>query len=132
MQAGAIYGASITGLPNDLRFYSGGGGTVRGQEYQSLEIDLGGGVSSGGRSFLGLQSEVRYRVTDNIWAVGFADWGHISADSTPGSGGESHAGAGLGIRYDTGIGPIRVDVGVPVSGPDDGGFQVYIGVGQAF
>ncbi|MEM9343047.1 MAG: autotransporter assembly complex family protein [Pseudomonadota bacterium] len=132
VQAGAIYGASITGLPNDLRFYSGGGGTVRGQPYQSLEIDLGGGVSSGGRSFLGLQSEVRYRVTDNIWAVGFADWGHISADSTPGSGGESHAGAGLGVRYDTGIGPIRLDVGVPVGGDTDGGVQVYIGVGQAF
>ncbi|MEL6801938.1 MAG: BamA/TamA family outer membrane protein, partial [Pseudomonadota bacterium] len=47
--------------------------------------------------------------------------------------GDSHSGAGLGLRYDTGIGPIRLDVGVPVSGPGDtSGFELYIGIGQAF
>ena len=57
----------------------------------------------------------------------------IGADSVPGSDGESHAGAGIGLRYNTGIGPIRVDLGVPVSGDDDGSsFHIYIGIGQAF
>ncbi|MEL6642889.1 MAG: BamA/TamA family outer membrane protein [Pseudomonadota bacterium] len=131
LQFGAITGASITGLPNDLRFTSGGGGTVRGQEYQSLQIDQGGGLLSGGRSFLGLSGEVRTRVGENIQVVTFADWGQIGPDSLP--DGDSHAGAGLGLRYDTGIGPIRVDLAVPVSGDDDASaFQLYIGIGQAF
>ncbi|MBT8454763.1 MAG: BamA/TamA family outer membrane protein, partial [Alphaproteobacteria bacterium] len=130
---GSIVGASITGLPNDQRFYSGGGGTVRGQDYQSLDIDLGGGLRSGGRSFLGLSTELRAGVTDTISVVGFVDWGQISEDSLPGSSGESHAGAGLGLRYETGIGPLRVDLAVPISGPDDGpDFALYIGIGQAF
>ena len=56
----------------------------------------------------------------------------ISADAGF-SDGESHAGAGLGVRYNTGIGPIRVDLGVPVSGPGNpSGLQIYIGIGQAF
>ena len=133
VQLGSITGASITGLPNDLRFYSGGGDTVRGQPYQSLDVDLGGGATTGGRSFLGVQSELRGRVTDNIWIVGFADWGMIGADSVPGIDGKSHSGAGIGLRYNTGIGPIRVDLGVPLGGPDpDQSFQLYVGVGQAF
>ena len=130
---GSITGASLTGLPNDLRFYSGGGDTVRGQSYQSLGVDLSPTVTTGGRSFLGLQSEIRQEVRENIWIVGFADWGMVGADSVPGSDGESHAGAGIGLRYNTGIGPIRVDLGVPVSGDDDGSsFHIYIGIGQAF
>ncbi|MDU8942627.1 autotransporter assembly complex protein TamA [Ovoidimarina sediminis] len=133
VQFGSITGASLTGLPNDLRFYSGGGDTVRGHSYQSLGVDLAPGVTTGGRSFLGLQTELRQEVRENIWIVGFADWGMIGADSVPGVDGDSHAGAGIGLRYNTGIGPIRVDVGVPVSGEDDGSsFQIYIGIGQAF
>lgn len=133
LQMGAIFGASVTGVPNDLRFYSGGGGSVRGQEYQSLGITLPGGADSGGRSFLGLQSELRARITDTISVVGFYDWGQVSADSTPWGEAESHSGAGIGVRYNTGIGPIRLDVGFPVSGEQDGDdFQLYIGVGQAF
>jgi translocation and assembly module TamA len=133
VQAGSIMGASITGLPNDLRYFSGGGGTVRGQEFESLFLDLGDGLLTGGRSFLGLQSEIRAKVADSIQLVGFYDWGTISEDSLPGSDGESHSGAGLGLRYLTGIGPLRFDVGFPVSGPDDtDSFQLYIGIGQAF
>ncbi len=105
---------------------------MRGHEYQSLDVALPGGGRSGGRSFLGLQSELRGKVSDNISLVGFFDWGFISEGSTPGADGESHSGAGLGLRYDTGIGPIRLDFAVPVGGPSTNDFQVYIGVGQAF
>ncbi len=133
LQAGSIVGASLTGLPNELRFYSGGGDTVRGQDYQILDVSLDDGRDSGGRSFLGVQTEVRRKVTKNISVVGFYDWGFIGADSWMGSDGESHSGAGLGLRYATAVGPIRVDLGVPVSGPDDASaFQIYIGIGQAF
>lgn len=133
VQLGSIVGASITGLPNDERFYSGGGGTVRGQDYQSLDIDLGNGVESGGRSFLGASLELRALVRDPFSIVGFFDWGIVGRDSLPGGDGESHSGAGLGLRYDTGIGPIRLDVGVPVDGtPGGSDFHLYVGIGQAF
>ncbi len=135
LQASSIMGADVTGVPNDLRFYSGGGGTVRGQRFESLGIVLPDGSESGGRSFLGLQTELRAQITDAISVVGFYDWGSVSEDSFPSSGDRSHSGAGLGIRYNTGIGPLRLDVGFPLDSDDeddDGGLQLYIGIGQAF
>lgn len=131
LQFGSIIGSSIRDTPPDLLFLSGGGGTVRGQPYQSLGVDVAG-ARTGGRSFLGLSGEVRARVTDKIQAVAFYDAGYIGPDSWIGDGGDWHAGAGLGIRYKTGIGPIRLDVATPVSGPGGDGFQIYVGIGQAF
>ena len=72
-------------------------------------------------------------VTDRISVVGFYDYGFIGPDSFFSDEGDDHAGAGIGLRYDTGIGPIRLDIGTPASGDDQGqSIQVYIGIGQAF
>lgn len=132
VQLGALWGPSLTESPPFYRFYSGGGGTVRGQDYQSLGIDVGGN-RTGGRSFMGVSGEIRKGVTDDIDVVGFVDWGYVGAEEFPDFSGESHAGAGLGLRYNTGIGPIRLDVATPVSGPgDSNGAFVYVGIGQAF
>ncbi|TCP42269.1 autotransporter assembly complex protein TamA [Rhodovulum marinum] len=130
-QMGSVLGASADGVPPAMLFYSGGGGTVRGQPYESLAVDLSGGDRIGGRSFLGLSAEARFDVTGAIGLVAFADAGFIGPDSWVGDG-EWHSGAGLGLRYDTGIGPIRVDVAAPVSGETGDGLQIYIGIGQAF
>lgn len=132
VQFGTILEAPLEGVPNDDRFYSGGGGTVRGHDYQSLGIDLNG-RSSGGRSFLGLSAEARVGITRAISGVGFVDFGMIGRDSLPDASSDSHAGAGIGVRYDTGIGPIRADIAVPVSGDVQGDdIHLYIGIGQAF
>lgn len=132
-QLGSVYGPDLADAPADYLFYSGGGGTVRGQPYQSLGVDLGGGNIVGGRSFLGLSAEARLQVRDKIGVVAFADAGYIGAEEFIDGSGTWHSGAGLGIRYATGIGPIRFDVAVPTSGPETGeDFQVYIGIGQAF
>mgnify|MGYP003665567433 FL=1 len=132
-QLGSVYGPDLSVAPADYLFYSGGGGTVRGQPYQSLGVDLGGGQTTGGRAFAGFSAEARVMVTDVIGIVGFADAGYIGAEEFFDGSGEWHSGAGLGLRYDTGIGPIRLDLAVPTSGPDTGeNFQVYIGIGQAF
>lgn len=130
-QLGTIAGASIDGVPPGMLFYSGGAGTVRGQSYQSLTA-MWGGVETGGRSFAGFSAELRGDVTDSIQAVGFADTGYISRDAWGAGDGKWHSGAGLGVRYMTGIGPIRLDVATPMD--DDAGkdFEVYIGIGQAF
>lgn len=133
-QLGSVYGPSLSSAPADFLFYSGGGGSVRGQEYQSLGVDLGSGREVGGRSFIGLSSEVRVKTGQSLSVVGFYDAGYIGREQFPnGSDGLWHSGAGLGVRYDTGIGPIRVDLGFPVTGPGkQSGFEIYIGIGQAF
>ena len=132
-QLGSVYGPDLSVTPADYLFYSGGGGTVRGQPYQSLGVDLASGDTVGGRSFVGLSAELRVQATDKIGIVGFADAGYIGEEEFYNGDGEWHSGAGLGLRYKTGIGPIRLDVAVPTSGPDTGeNVQVYIGIGQSF
>lgn len=131
-QLGSVMGASLSKTAPDFLFYSGGGGTVRGQPYQSLNVDQGGGTASGGRSFLGLSAELRAKMTDSISVVGFADAGYIGKESLYDGSGRWHSGAGLGLRYDTSVGPIRLDVAGPLTGSTGNGIQVYIGIGQAF
>ncbi|MBU2994637.1 autotransporter assembly complex family protein [Octadecabacter sp. 1_MG-2023] len=132
-QLGAIFGADAENVPSSYLFYSGGGGTVRGQSYQSLAVDLGGGDEIGGTAFVGAQLEARVGVTDTIGLVGFYDAGYIGSDPLNLGEGDWHSGAGLGVRYDTGIGPIRLDLATPTSGDDAGKqLEIYIGIGQAF
>ncbi len=131
LQFGSLIGPDLAEAPPFYLFYSGGGGTVRGQDYQSLAVGSGA-TRSGGLSFAGVSAEARVSVTETIQIVGFYDWGYISPESDF-SGGDAHAGAGIGIRYNTGIGPIRLDIAAPVSGDTDASnFYIYVGIGQAF
>ncbi len=133
IQGGSIIGASALGAPRDELFYSGGGGTVRGQPYQSLGITVNtpdGPVETGGTTFLGGSLEARFRVNDTYGLVGFFDIGSVS-DSGFGRG-DVHSGAGIGLRYATGFGPLRFDLAGPVSGSTGSGLQLYVGLGQAF
>ena len=127
---GSVVGSDLSETPPGLLFLSGGGGTVRGQDFQSLGVELPNG-RTGGRSFVGLSTEVRQDITNTIGIVGFVDFGFVSADSDF-SDGESHSGIGLGARYKTSLGALRVDIGLPLTGDDDGGFDIYIGIGEAF
>ncbi len=132
VQVGSVMGASSADVPPEFLFFSGGAGTVRGQPYQSLSVNLGGGLEIGGRSFLGLSGEVRAPVSEKISAVAFVDAGYIGEDSIGFDNGEWQGGSGFGIRYDTGIGPIRLDVGTPLDSDAGSQFEFYIGIGQAF
>lgn len=132
-QIGSLIGAQSGDVPADFLFYSGGGGTVRGQAYKSLgDVDQGGN-DTGGLSFAGAQLEARVDVTETIGVVGFFDLGFVGTTALPLEDGDWHSGAGLGLRYNTGIGPIRVDIATPTSGDDAfGSAQLYIGIGQSF
>lgn len=136
VQVGEIVGASLLGTPRDMLFYSGGGGTVRGQPYQSLGVttidDQGRKIRTGGAQFLGASVEVRTMVTENIGIVGFADFGQISSEGFTDQDAQYQSGAGIGVRYNTSVGPVRLDIAGPMAGDTGDGVQFYLGLGQAF
>ena len=75
--------------------------------------------------------EARAKVTESLGLVGFFDIGRVDARQFF-KAGDWHSGAGLGLRYATPVGPIRLDVALPVGGSTGAGAQVYVGLGQAF
>ena len=131
LQFGTVLGSTVASTAPDLLFFSGGSGTVRGHSYQSLSFDSGG-IETGGRSFIGFAGEARVKVSEAISAVAFYDAGYIGGNSWIDDTGSWHSGAGLGLRYQTGIGPIRLDIATPITGDSTRAIQYYIGIGQAF
>jgi len=139
-QIGSVMGSDLLASPTDFLFHSGGGNTVRGQPFQSLGVqvqgDFGAGAQvadTGAASFLGAQLEARLAITDTIGAVAFYDIGYVDAESLPTGDGDWQAGAGIGLRYSTPIGPIRLDLATPASGDNAGqSLELYIGIGQSF
>jgi translocation and assembly module TamA len=131
---GQILGASRGRVPATERFYVGGGGSVRGYPYQSLTPLDDNNDPTGGLSVVELSFELRGRLTDTIGAALFLDGGRAYANDTPDPGEDLYWGAGVGFRYYTPIGPIRLDVAVPLQDREgvDESFQIYISIGQAF
>jgi translocation and assembly module TamA len=131
--AGSLTGSSLDDIPANLRFYSGGGGSVRGYAYNSLG-PLGPDNSViGGRSFFETSAEVRVKVTETIGVVPFFDAGNAFAANIPDFKAPLQMSAGLGLRYYTAIGPIRVDIAAPINRRDgDKPVAVYVSIGQAF
>lgn len=129
---GSIAGATQFELPPDQRFYAGGSATVRGFRYQSVGPRFADGNPIGGTAIDAATIEFRQRLFGDFGAAAFVDAGQVNAGNTP-FGGELRVGAGLGVRYYTLIGPIRLDVAVPVNRLHGGdAFEFYIGLGQAF
>lgn len=136
LQLGTVVGSALLDTPPDYLFYSGGGGTVRGFPYQSMgvtqQVSPGVTITTGGQSFAAVSAEFRARIADKFGAVVFYDAGFIGDDELWSGTGQWQTGAGIGARYDTGFGPVRLDLAMPISGPGADGLQVYIGIGQAF
>ena len=130
---GSLIGASRADVPADLRFYAGGGGSVRGFAFQKAgELD-DQNDPIGGRSLFEFSGEVRVRVTETIGVAAFVDAGAAFTSTLPDFDDELRIGAGPGIRYFSPIGPLRLDVGFPVNPRNsDDAFQLYISIGQAF
>lgn len=130
---GSIVGESRDALPEDKRLYAGGGGSVRGYGFQRVGPLDADGEPIGGRSSIELGLELRVRVTETIGIVPFVEAGNVYEPSLPDLGSGLLYGAGLGLRYYTPIGPVRLDVAVPLDRrPSDDAFQIYISLGQAF
>lgn len=136
LKLGTIVGAEIAELPPDQLFFAGGGGSVRGYAYRNIGVNVdrdGDSYVIGGRSLIESSVEARVRITDTIGAVGFVDAGYVGEESFPDFAEDLRLGVGAGIRYNTGLGPIRLDVAVPLDRTDDDpSFAFYVGIGQAF
>ncbi|WP_394698976.1 autotransporter assembly complex family protein [uncultured Cohaesibacter sp.] len=133
LSAGTILGASKSDVPADRRFYTGGGGSIRGYAYQAAGPRDSEGSPEGGRSFAIASAEARVRVTDTIGLAAFIDTGGAFDGMMPGDGGKWYTGVGAGVRYLTPIGPLRLDVAVPLEKVDgEPQYGVYLGLGQAF
>lgn len=131
---GTIVGASADRIAPTRRFYAGGGGSVRGYGYQAIGPRDLNNVPTGGRSLGEVSIEARYRFgsMNQFGIVPFIDAGTISADPWP-SIKEMRIGAGIGARYYSSFGPIRVDVATPLNPqPGDSPIGVYVSLGQAF
>ena len=129
---GDAAGATQFALPPDKRFYAGGSATVRGYRYQSIGPQFYPGRPEGGTALAAGTVEYRQRILSNYGFAAFVDAGAVPANGPPFAD-AWRIGAGLGGRYYTPIGPIRVDVAfplTPIHGSD--AFELYIGIGQAF
>ncbi|MFA4892243.1 autotransporter assembly complex family protein [Brevundimonas sp.] len=129
---GSIVGGNELAIPSDRLFYSGGGGSVRGFEYQGVGPRLPDNTPRGGLSLVEASVEIRRDVWRSFQAVAFVDAGAIGFQETPDFGNLRY-GAGFGVRYKLPFGPIRADIAFPLDRRDgDADFQVYVSIGQAF
>ncbi|HVY89256.1 MAG TPA: autotransporter assembly complex family protein [Hyphomonadaceae bacterium] len=127
---GTIAGAN--GAPPDRLFFAGGGGSVRGYDYQSLSPRDADGVLIGGRSLVEVSGELRYRASNSLGYVAFLDAGAAGSNVEPPID-AMRLGVGFGVRYYAGFGPLRADIAFPLNKePGDADFQIYISIGQAF
>jgi translocation and assembly module TamA len=132
LNLGSIVGGNIPLVPAPARFYAGGGGSVRGYAYQAVGPRYGDNTPEGGLSLFESSLELRQRVTSQWGVVAFIDSGDVGSRVNPDL---SHLqfGAGLGVRYNLGFGPIRLDLATPLNPREgDAALQLYLSIGQSF
>jgi len=131
LRAGTIRGATLDNIAPTRRLYAGGGGSVRGFDFQGIGPLGANDRPTGGRSLAEASLEGRWRFGD-FGLVGFVDAGAVNESSVPSLNG-TRVGLGVGARYFTGFGPMRLDIARAVNpGPRDPKLSLYISIGQAF
>lgn len=136
-QVGSYLGASIEESPPDQLFFAGGGGSIRGYEFRSIGIETlnsdGEEITQGGKGLIEGSIEARARLWGNFGGVAFIDGGIVTEDASLSGADDLRLGVGIGLRYYTGIGPLRFDIATPIDPrSQDSDIAVYIGIGQAF
>jgi translocation and assembly module TamA len=96
-------------LPPDLRFFAGGDRSIRGFDYQNIGEVNANGLIIGGEYLAVASGEYEYYFTEDWGAAVFVDLGDAFKDHF-----SLNVGAGVGLRWKSPLGPIRVDVGFPV------------------
>ncbi len=133
LSLGTILTSNPTNLPADKRFYAGGGGSVRGYAYQAIGPLDSAGHPLGGQSLAEASAEMRIKITETLGVVPFIDGGDVYSALLPQPSQAFRFGTGLGVRYYSAVGPLRLDVGAPLRpSRTDQPIQVYLSMGQAF
>lgn len=104
LDAGAILLEDATALPPSLRFFAGGDGSIRGYGYERVAPRDDEDRLLGGRYMLTGSAEYQYRVSGNWWLASFADYGSAWSRDP-----DWKRGVGVGIRWASPIGPVRLD-----------------------
>jgi translocation and assembly module TamA len=131
---GGTEGIALDEIPKDHRFYAGGGGSVRGFGFQKAGPLDEFFNPIGGRSLAETSLELRTKLTDTIGLVPFLDAGSDYSTVLPKFDSRPYLGAGIGLRYFTAIGPVRLDVATPLDphSRGDSPIQIYVSLGQSF
>ncbi len=136
-RVGSYLGPSVEESPPDQLFFAGGGGSIRGYEFRSIGIETtdadGNDITQGGKGVFEASAEARARLWGNFGGVVFVDAGVVTEDTSLSGADKLRFGAGVGLRYYTGFGPLRIDLAAPIDPrPQDPDVALYIGIGQAF
>lgn len=121
-------------IPISKRFFAGGSNSVRGYAYQDLGVKDQQGDPIGGYSLFEASAELRFPLYDNLKGVLFLDGGNIFADPYQFDLAALRYGGGLGFRYQTPVGPIRVDLAYKLNPETDEEqrFRLHLNLGEAF
>lgn len=131
---GSIVGPSRHNIPPSERFYAGTENTLRGYRYLTVSPLNEKNKPVGGRSIMVFSFEARMRMTETLGLVGFYEIGNVYGGRMPNFNHKQLESVGAGVRYHTPIGPIRLDVAVPLNRRIelDSPVQVYLSIGQSF
>jgi len=130
----SLVGADTADIPASKRIFAGGGGSVRGYGFQRLGPLDAKNDPLGGRSAVEVGFETRLRLTESFGLVPFVEGGNVFDDALPRLNERLRWAAGVGARYFTRIGPLRLDLAFPINGREgvDSTFEFYVSLGQAF
>jgi translocation and assembly module TamA len=129
---GSIINGSIPAIPASRRFYSGGGGSVRGYGYQDVGPRFPNNSPEGGISLIETSVELRRKVAGPFGVAVFVDSGVLSTQHSFDFK-QVSTGVGVGLRYDLGFAPLRADIAVPIQRRSgDSSVQIYLSIGQSF
>jgi translocation and assembly module TamA len=129
----SLAGPGLESIPADKRVYAGGGGSIRAYGYQMAGNLDANHRPIGGKSAFELSLEMRIKITETIGVVPFLDAGSYYPTALPKLSQKMLFGPGIGLRYYTSFGPVRLDIATPaIRRSGDAWAQLYISIGQAF
>jgi translocation and assembly module TamA len=141
---GSIWGSSVDMIPGSDRFYAGSENTLRGYNYETVSPMSEDADPIGGRSLMVYSLEGRWRISKKWGSVLFYDIGNVFSEPLPKFDAKMLQSIGMGIRYYTPVGPLRLDIAVPLNRRRvfdrremrkkfvDDAYQIYFSVGQSF
>lgn len=131
---GTILGASRIDIPPAERFYAGSPNLLRGYRYLTVSPLDAQNSPEGGRSLMVISLEARRRINEEWGLVGFFDIGNVYSTPVPELSAKQLKSIGVGMRYYTPVGPLRLDLAFPLNprASIDPSFQIYFSIGQTY